>query len=265
MFHGAERLTYRDHEIVVLVDAARWRDELEGLEETILGIATRSRGWGDDQLPRMRAIFKIYPLYLATSLALIFRGKRLVGIAGCDTDFAPVGGGRIVHLCAMNFLPEIQRNGVLALLMLVMIERVLSRLPSGDGTLYFTSISQSPLVYALLAKISHLYPNWSEVPPPDVIEAGTAVVAKYDADVAFEPERLILRGECDFFYRDLPDAPDARINAFVRNELDIGAGDVFVPVGRSSRHQLEAYARRFAERFVREQAQGASRRPVAAG
>ncbi|AXS41682.1 hypothetical protein [Breoghania sp. L-A4] len=266
MFTGAERIPFRRYELVILRDAKAYRNELRALEDEILTIATLSRGWDGSHVARMRAIFKISPLYLATALALVFEDGVFKGIAGCDTDFdcGPGSGinGTIVHLCSMNFSRDIQGTGLLSFLFLALLEQISGLVARHGDTVYVTSISQSPLVYSMLGKLAHVYPNARDIPPPDVIRVARAVVDKYDPDVTFEPENLILRNECDFFYNPLPQAPDRRINDFVRSKLDIAAGDVFVPVGRSSAARLNAYGARFRARFASRQQE---RRAVAAG
>lgn len=248
MFDGARRLRFQDLDLVILGNAADHRAELDRYHDDLLRLATLARGWDLDAVPHMRRVFKIDPFYRATSMVLIFRRGRLCGTAGVDTDFAAaVPGSAIVHLCSLNLLDTLKHSGVVGVFMLLLEDYLLAALPSRQPV-YFTSISQSPLVYRLLARLGHVYPNDDEAPPADVRRVARAVVARYDPGMALNEEGLILRGECAFFYKRVPYVADRRINALFDTRLDIAGGDVFVNVGKTdagaARDAIDRYRRR---------------------
>lgn len=233
MFSGAERLRFHGFELVLLKRARAYRGELAACREELLRLATCARGWGLEEVPRMREVFKVEPFYMATSLVLVFDRDRLCGTAGVDMDFrrGPTGPN-IVHLCSVNLLDPLKHSGIAALLLVLLADHLLSSLPQ-DEAVYFTSISQSPLVYRLLGRLCDLHPNGRETAPPDVQDVARAVVAKYDSHIPLDADNLILRKECAFFYKRLPYVADPRVNRLFDSRLDIQRGDVFVNVGKS--------------------------------
>ena len=234
MFEGAEKLRFQDFELVVLRDTKPFRKDLKALEGELLELASYARGWEQKDLPRMRAVFKFEPFYLATSLVLVFQNTRLYGTAGVDVDFevAP-GQGHILHLCSVNLRKPLRNSALMARLFVLLADHILAKIPA-DHEIYFTSISQSPAVYSLISKIARLYPNGEEVPPDNVKDVARRVVAKYDPHLTLETDTLILRNECDFFYKDVPYVSDPKINGLFDRMLDIAAGDVFVNVAKST-------------------------------
>ncbi len=250
MFAQAPRHRFHTKDLVILERTADHRADLAALEEELLQLATFARGWGADQLDHMRAHFKIEPFYNATSMVLVFEDGRLIGTAGVDTTVpSPLEQGHILHLCSVNFHPSLQGSSLVALLVILLADHVLRRLPA-DDQVYFTSISQSPLVYSLMAKLAPVFPDGQTLPPEDVVQVAQAVVDKYDPHLPLEPETLTLRSECDFFYRDLPVVADARINTLFRSLLDVPAGDVFVNVARCSVREVLARIERYRGRLA---------------
>lgn len=250
MFNGAPRLRFHGCDVIVLTNTSDYRDQLDSCREDLLRLATFARGWGPEELPRMREVFKIEPFYRATSLALVFRDGRLCGTAGVDTDFG-LGSETpaILHLCSVNLLDQLKNSGFPALFMLLLSDALLERLAPGQAV-YFTSISQSPLVYRMLSRLARVFPDGRQRPPADVRNVARIVAAKYDPDVPLDADRLVLLGECDFFYRQLPLVADARINALFDAELDISRGDVFVNVGKTSVAAARAVAEKYRHRVA---------------
>ncbi|MTJ82370.1 MAG: hypothetical protein F8N37_15365 [Telmatospirillum sp.] len=233
MLDGAEKLRFHDCDLYLLRNARQFPDDMRRLEPDLLRLATLARGWGPDKLDHMRQVFKIDPFYNATAMALVFNGDNLVGTAGVDTDFDAGRNDRhIVHLCSVNMDRSLRNSGLIAQLFVILADQVLASLPPGDEV-FFTSISQSPLVYSIMSKIAPLHPDGRSRPPAPIVDVAGRVVAKYDPHLELEPDTLVLRRECDFFYRDVPYVSDTRINALFDSLLDIAAGDVFVNVGRT--------------------------------
>lgn len=250
MFSGAERLRFLGFELVILKSTRPYRGDLAACREELLRLATFARGWGPEEVPRMREVFKVEPFYMATSLVLVFDRDRLCGTAGVDTDFqgGPIGPN-IIHLCSVNLLDPLKHSGLAALLLVLLADHLISPLPREEAV-YFTSISQSPLVYRLLARLADIHPNGRESAPPDVQDVARTVVAKYDPHISLEGDNLILRKECAFFYKRLPYVADPRVNHLFDSRLDIQRGDVFVNVGKSdvatAVSVIERYRRRVA-------------------
>jgi hypothetical protein len=248
MFEGARQLRFQGLDLVILGNAAEHRAELSGYHDDLLRLATLARGWELDAVPHMRRVFKLEPFYRATSMVLIFNHGQLCGTAGVDTDFAAaVPGSAIVHLCSLNLLEALKHSGVVGVFMLLLRDELLASLPPRQPV-YFTSISQSPLVYRLLARLGHVYPNDGETPPEDVRQAARAVTSKYDPGMELDEDGLVLRGECAFFYKNVPYVADRRINALFDARLDMALGDVFVNVGKTrvdaARDAIDRYRRR---------------------
>lgn len=249
MFESARRLRFQGYEIVVLASTREYRNELAELHEDLLSLATFARGWGPEALPRMRQVFKIEPFYRATSLVLVFDGPRLSGTAGVDNDFAAQrGDAAIFHLCSVNLLDPLKKTGLPALFILLLADELLCRL-TPDQPVYFTSISQSPQVYRLLGRLAKVYPDGGTAPPADVREIARIVAAKYDPHVEFDAERLVLRNECDFFYKELPYVADASLNALFDRELNLRGGDVFLSVAKCRAGEAGAAAERYRRRL----------------
>lgn len=249
MFNGARRLRFQGLELVVLERTAEHREELARCHEDLLRLATLSRGWGLEALPHMRKAFKIEPFYRATSLVLVFEAGRLCGTAGVDTGFSDAPpGSSMIHLCSVNLLAPLKHGGLAGVFMLLLRDELLAGLPP-EQPIYFTSISQSPLVYRLLARLAHVYPNGEELPPGDVRHVARAVAAKYDPGMHLDEEGLILRNECAFFYKEVPYVADRRINTLFDAKLDMALGDVFVNVGKTRVGAAQAAIDRFRGRL----------------
>ncbi len=250
MFDEAQRHHFQGFDLVILHDARSHRSELESLESALLELATYARGWDAKMLPRMRAVFKLEPFYYATSLVLAFRDDMLLGTAGIDTDFDEDDGrGHIIHLCSVNLRASLRNGGLMALLLVLLADHVLAKIPAHDDV-YFTSISQSPLVYSVISKIAPLHPDGRTRPPADIVKVAQTVAAKYDGHLALETDTLVLRNECDFFYRDLPRVANRKINDLFERMLDIPQGDVFVNVGKCSAAEAISRISRYRKRFL---------------
>ncbi|OIQ31591.1 MAG: hypothetical protein BM562_06990 [Alphaproteobacteria bacterium MedPE-SWcel] len=244
-------MRFQDHALVVLDRTDRYRAELAALEPDLLRLATFARGWNETHLGHMRRHFKIEPFYNASAMVLIFRGAELVGTAGVDTTLSDRPAGvQLLHLCSVNFMPDLRNSGLVALLLVLLADHGLVGQPGSDQV-YFTSISQSPLVYSLMSRIAPVHPDGKTSPPGDVVAVARQVVAKYDPHLALDPRNLTLRGECDFFYREMPYVADKAVNALFDSMLDVPAGDVFVNVARSTvadaLGRIDRYRRRFAQ------------------
>ncbi|MER9680388.1 hypothetical protein NKJ23_13795 [Mesorhizobium sp. M0184] len=249
MFNGARRLRFQGLDLVVLPRAGEHRSQLDAQRDALLKLATLARGWGSEEVPRMREVFKLEPFHRATSLVLVFDQGRLCGTGGVDANFAECPPDvTILHLCSLNLLDEQKRTGLAALFMLLLGEELLAPLPA-HRPVYFTSISQSPLVYRLLTRLAKVYPDGRSTPPDDVREVARVVAARYDPHIPLDADRLVLRNECDFFYRQVPYVADSRVNALFDSELDIAAGDVFVNVGKTDAGSARAAVERYRGRF----------------
>lgn len=232
MFKGAERTKFKGFELVTLLSTQPYRSSLKVLEEQLLRLATTARGWGDSEVDHMRSVFKIEPFFEATAMVLVFRDGELVGTAGIDNSIlSDRPCHHIIHLCSVNFRPELQRNGLVALLLIKLADHVLQHIPD-NHFVSFTSISQSPLVYSIMSKLARTYPG-RDHPPKSVIETAERVARKYDGHLTLEPQTLTLRNECDFFYKHVPYVADQKINQLFDEVLKISNGDVFVNVAVS--------------------------------
>ena len=79
-------------------------------------------------------------------------------------------------------------------------------------------------------------------------EVARVVAARYDPHIPLDAARLVLRNECDFFYRQVPYVADSQINALFDSELDIAGGDVFVNVGKTDAASARAAVERYRSR-----------------
>lgn len=249
MFEPARRMTFLEHELVILERTDRHRGDLAALEPDLLRLATFARGWDETHLDHMRRHFKIEPFYNASAMVLIFRAGMLIGTAGVDTT-VPSGraGVHVLHLCSVNVMPELRNSGLMALLLVLLADHALVGRPARD-TVYFTSISQSPLVYSLMSHLAPVHPDGIDHPPEEVVRIARQVVEKYDPHLPLDARTLTLRGECDFFYRSLPYVADARINALFDTILDVPAGDVFVNVAGTTVAGALGRVDRYRKRF----------------
>lgn len=212
------------------------RKYLKDIEKQVLYLAARSRGWADRETHEMFARnFKIEPLFEASELALVWDGDRLLGTAGCVNDWY-LGDKKIVHMCALGLLPEAQKKGLLRGLMAVMLDLVLSNAraqrAAEAGQVYMTAITQSPYLIGYFSALFEVWPNETENIPHDVSEVADAVVERFDPEVRFVRDKMILRNECSFFYKKIPYSLNRKVNRFCDSQLNYEAGDVFVVVGK---------------------------------
>lgn len=225
------------------------RQRLDGLKEEVLRIAALSRGWDDAaSLALFRRSFKIGPLYEADALALVYRDDELVGIAGTVKDWT-VGSGAIVHLCSLGLLPQVQRRGLLqAFMSLLWIASLAdSRFAAhlARGTLYTTAITQSPYILGLMQRVADIFPSPDRATPrPDELQVAHAVLARFDPHLALEAGTFVVRNECAFRYRRLPESLDRRLTRFCSERLRYQEGDVFVVVGTVRAGRVQAYVER---------------------
>jgi len=217
--------------------ASAHRDALDSLREEVITIAARSRGWDDTQtLDEFRRNFKIGPLYETNALALLRDRGRLVGLAGTVNNWE-VGDRSIVHLCSVGLLPEYQNRGVMPVLMGILWvlnwQDPTLRRNYAAGRAWVSAITQSPYMVGYLDHLFEIHPSPHRGPPDeDTRLLARAVVARFDDHIPLDEDRLILRDECNFFYRELPPARDPLITRFCQEQLRVDHGDVFVVIGR---------------------------------
>ncbi len=227
--------------------ASSHREALDSLRDEIIVIAARSRGWDDDRtLEKFRRDFKIGPLYETNALGLLRDRGRLVGLAGTVNNWE-VGDRSIVHLCSVGLLPEYQNRGVMPVLMGILWvlnwqDPTLHRNYTA-GRAWISAITQSPHMVGYLDHLFEIYPSPDRgLPDEDTRLLARAVVARFDDHIPLDEDRLILRDECNFFYRELPPARDPRITRFCQEQLRLDRGDVFVVIGRVT-PRIEPYVR----------------------
>ena len=226
--------------------AAKHVDCLCALRDEVLQLAAEVRGWTDaESLSFFRRHFKIEPLYEANALLLIYQDDALVGLAGSVNDWN-FGRSAIVHLCTLGLKPAVQMRGLLdlagALLWLATLRQEHVRESLAEGRLFTTAITQSPYIMAYMRRFADIVPSPSRATPAaDEIEAARHVVARFDAHIPLDEERLVLRNECRFRYRRLPLSRDRALNRFCLRELRYDEGDVFVVVGRVAPEKLERF------------------------
>jgi hypothetical protein len=97
---------------------------------------------------------------------------------------------------------------------------------------YVTAVTQSPYVLYFLERHFEVFPSPHRSPSPLILELAEQVAKRFAAEVEFERERMILRKECEFRYRQFPRCTDRDWNHFCAQSLDYDRGDVFVMVGR---------------------------------
>ena len=249
-FPNSFAVSHRGFEVEVVVSGCRDNPTLLGsLEEEVLEIAARSRGWIDDQgIRQLRAHFKLGPLYDANSLVLIRRNGKLVGLAGTVNDWH-LGGCSILHVCSLGLLPEVQLQGFLPVLMAMVFvhasedSRYTDSLQRGGA--FVTAITQSPYLYAMFHRICNLHPSPDVASIPKCIQdVAQGVVARFDPEHHLDREHLILRNECRFFYKKTPYSVNRKLNAFCDRNLSYRDGDVFVLVGALSEQAVTRYISR---------------------
>jgi hypothetical protein len=251
LFTGSTTFTWREFQFEALErDAYKQNQALAQLAPAVLELAARSRGWcSPDEQEGFRRDFKIGPLFEARGLALVWRQEQLVGIAGCVNDWW-WGERQLLHLCSLGIAPEAQSRGLLPGLMLllwsVLLRSPATRLSVARGTTYVSAITQSPYLMHYFDNLFEIFPSPDREPDEVVRDLAGAVVDRYDPDVKFEPDKLILRGECRFRYRDLPVARNRRWTAYCLERLDYDRGDVFVAIGKVVPAKLNPILRRTA-------------------
>jgi hypothetical protein len=241
-------------ETEILQDITRERDGdlIEGLRPEVTRIAAISRGWtSEEDIEAFGRMFNIGPLYEASTLALLRKDERLVGIAGTVNDWQ-VDQGSIVHLCSLGFLPEIQGRDLMTSLMghlwrlTLRNERVARDL--ARGRVYFTAITQSPYIIGYLHRFAEIVPSPYRALEAHHVEIARHVVARFDPHLQLEEGTLALRGEAQFHYCDLPLSRDKKINRFCQAQLNYERGDVFAIVGRVLPARVEAVLQQLAAR-----------------
>jgi len=107
---------------------------------------------------------------------------------------------------------------------------------------YVTAITQSPYLLAMLDRLFGIYPSPARMrPDADELTVARAVVGRFDPHLVLEENSFVLRGECEFFYRDEPASLDTSWNEYCRATLRPGQGDVFVAVGHATPERLEPF------------------------
>jgi hypothetical protein len=246
LFPDALQLSHEDFEIEVVPEGCRaFPHLLESIQEEVLYIATRSRGWDERSLEHMRRHFKLGPLYEANALVLIRKDGVLVGLAGSVNDWH-VEQGSLIHLCSLGLLPEAQQRGflpvMLAFVWILTLRSPQAREDFQNRCAFITAITQSPYLYAMLHRLFDLYPSPERlVIPGEIREIAHAVVKRFDEELDLDEERLILRNECRFFYQRIPYSPNRSLNSFCDRNLRYQEGDVFVLVGRVIPEKVERY------------------------
>ncbi len=237
LFPNSFGFSYKDFEIEVVPEGCRrFPEVLESIQEQVLYVATRSRGWDEQGLEHMRAHFKLGPLYQANALVLIRRNGKLVGLGGSVNDWQ-VQQGSLVHLCSLGLLPDAQRRGFLPVLLGILwtltLHRPEVRSDFRNGRAFITAITQSPYLYDMLHRMFDLYPSPDHpAVPPEIQIVARAVVKRFDEELELDDEHLILRNECRFFYQRTPYSRNRALNSFCDRSLNYRQGDVFVLVGR---------------------------------
>ncbi|HUZ26418.1 MAG TPA: hypothetical protein VMV07_21905 [Streptosporangiaceae bacterium] len=249
LFTGSALVRYEGFDFELIPDgASRHREVLEQLRQPVLRIAACSRGWDrPEDFDHFGAVFKLDALFHANSLALIWRGDRLVGLAGLTYDL-PVRDGVILHVGSLGLLPEAQNRGFLPVLFSLLWDAVWQhaelRRHIEEGRGYLTAITQSPFIMAFLAGVSSLHPApGSGDPAPDFVEVAERVVGRFDPDVPFDRRTFVLRNECQFFYRRIPYSLDQGINELCDQRLRYGEGDTFMAVGQIRAHAVTRFVR----------------------
>ena len=248
--------SYRQFEFeVVPCDVFRHPQLLDSMREEVFQVAVRSRGWDDEQsLAFFRGNFKIGPLYEANSAVLIRANGTLVGLGGAVNNWH-FRDKTIIHLCSLGLLPGVQSRGLLqaivALLWFSSLQDDELRKNLERGRVYISSITQSPYILAFLNRLFDVYPSpyRTSAPDQDMVEVARQVVARFDAEVPFDPESFILRNECNYFFKRLPYSSDRQINEFCDRCLRYDEGDVFVIVGRIVPDKVNRYVDRIAQHY----------------
>ncbi len=245
LFPNSMAVRHQDFEIEVVPEGCRkYPRLLASLQEQVLHVANRSRGWDAQNIDHMRAHFKLGPLYEVNSLALIRKNGTLLGLAGTVNDWQ-VNGNCLIHLCSVGLLPEAQRRGFIPVFM-VIVFLITLRDPQAaeaflENRLFVTAITQSPYLYAMLHKLFTVYPSPQRAVIPQEVQAiARAVVDRFDPSLRME-DSLTIRGECNFFYQKVPYSYDRRLNAFCDARLDYNRGDVFVVVGQVEAERLQRH------------------------
>lgn len=235
---GGALVPYRGFDFELVPEGAgRDPDAIRRLGRGVLDVAARCRGWTTPaEIEEFARVFKLQGLLDADALALLWRDGRLTGVAGMVYRL-PLDRGAIVHLCSVGFLPEAQNRGFMPTLFGLLWDVIgqLRRLaePYRAGEVYLTAITQSPYLMGFLSAVSDLRPAPGS-PPPDArtLEVARVVHERFDPDVPLDPRTLVLREECEFFYRKIPYGTDQEINRFCDRQLRYAAGDTFLAVGR---------------------------------
>src|SRR5205809_676888 len=108
LFPNSVGFSHRGFEIELVPEGCRRSFHLlEKMQEEVLYVATRSRGWDEQKLQHMRTHFKLGPLFDANTLVLIRKSGVLFGLAGSVNDWH-VEQGSLIHLCSLGLLPEAQ-------------------------------------------------------------------------------------------------------------------------------------------------------------
>lgn len=245
LFPGSRVAHLRNYDLEVVPSGLRrHRDLVDTLRADVLEIATRSRGWDDDaSRDEMARHFKLGPLYEASAVALLREQGRLVGIAGTVNDWE-VEEGSIVHLCSVGFMPSVQGQRLMPVLMgllwAVSLQDERLRRSYANGRLFVTAITQSPFLITYLGALFDAQPSpYRPVIDPVAAQIARRVVDRFDPELTLDPETLTLKDECRFFYRRLPYGPDPRVNAFCNESLRYDRGDVFVVVGRADPARID--------------------------
>jgi hypothetical protein len=249
LFPNSLEFSHNDFHIEIVPEKCREYPELlNEIRNRVVQVATRSRGWDDPEtLEHMNANFKLGPLYEANTLVLIRSRRELVGLVGLVDDWQ-TSDGAILHLCSLGFLPNAQGRGFLPVLLSTVWPFVLHRHSVHqnvlEGRVFLTAITQSPYLYAMLHGISALYPAPNTVIPPAIRRVARAVVHRFDDHLELEENSLILRNECQFFYKKIPYSANRSLNAFCDSQLRYDQGDVFVLVGRVVPERVTRYMHR---------------------
>jgi hypothetical protein len=207
----------------------------EAIFDDVIEVVAQARGWTTaEEHASIRATYKFQPFLEADRVFIVARGTQAIGF--CSVRFLESGPNRIHHLSNAAIIPELQSQGLMAYLSLVypgVIDNNRDSFLDGikQGRQFFTFISQSPVVYGGFSRGGKLYPALDGSAAPDDVKGIAKLIAQtINPHLKFDPERLVIRKECSFFYRDVPRHRRPEVNQFMDNLLDYAAGDVIVGV-----------------------------------
>jgi len=224
-----ERVGLGDGLTLDVIYEPKGRVTKEMLFADVTRLVANARGWyAQSEIDELRKTYKFNPFLVADMICIARREDEVCGL--CTFRYFDVDGEPVMHVSNSSMSPELQGKNVMTYMAFAGLAKARSRLGEGaPPRQWVTLITQNPVVYGIFSSRGDIYPSVSGQPTPDDAKKVAGYIANvFVPQVKLDPETLILRNECQFFYNETPRWKDARVNEWFDTNLRYREGDTIV-------------------------------------